>query len=220
VISVRERQESEGKVENLKGNIVASQDAIIQGITVLRGTQLCRVGQAVREGQLLVSGYKDYGLSLKFTGADAEIYGHTERSLETVTLTGGLSRTEIQHREEKYSLIIGKKQINFFKGSGILHPSCVRMYKRTYLTLPGGYTLPVAFVKQEILHYDTVEARGNDFSFLERASRVYLKEQMTAGTILREAISLSENENICRLTGQYGCLEMIGVTIIEELLHP
>ena len=220
VISVRERRETEIKKETVTGNVVASQDAIIQQITVLRGTQLCRVGQAVRAGQMLVSGYKDYGISLKFTGATAEIYGQTERSLEAVTLSVGTRRTEITHREQKFSLIIGKKQINFYKDSGILHTSCVKMYERIYLTLPGGYTLPIALVKQEVLHYDTDETTGDDFSFLEIASRTYLKEQMIAGTILRESVSIDEDDYICRISGRYECLEMIGCTINEEFKNP
>ena len=220
VISVRERQESETKKETVKGSIVASQDAIIQQITVLRGTQLCRVGQAVKAGQMLVSGYKDYGISLKFTGAEAEIYGQTERSLETVTLATGLQRREITRREQKFSLIIGKKQINFYKDSGILHTSCVKMYEKIYLTLPGDYTLPIALVRQEILYYDTAEVRCDDFAFMENASREYLKRQMIAGTILTESVSLYEEDNICRISGQYGCLEMIGCTTNEELENP
>ena len=220
VLSVKERQETKANKPALKGNVVASQDAIIQGITVLRGTQLCKVGQAVKAGQMLVSGYKDYGISLKFTGAEAEIYGLTERSLDTVTPKTCLQRTDIVRREQKYSLIIGKKQINFYKGSGILHTSCVKMYERTYLVLPGGYTLPVAIVKQEILYYDSAPEIRNDFAFLETASRAYLKRQMTAGTVLTEAVSLTENDDICRISGRYGCLEMIGITKAEELIDP
>ncbi len=220
VIAVRERQETDGKKETVKGNIVATQDAIIEQITVLRGTQLCRVGQAVKAGQMLVSGYKDYGISLKFTGAEAEIYGQTARTLETVTPTVGLQRTEIARREQKYSLIIGKKQINFYKDSGILHTSCVKMYEKTYLTLPGGYTLPLALVKQEILYYDTTDATVDDFSILETASREYLKGQMIAGTILRESVSLEEDDYICRIFAQYECLEMIGCSTNEELGNP
>ena len=220
VISVRERQESSVDNKMVKGNIIASQDAIIQQITVLRGTQLCRIGQAVKAGQMLVSGYKDYGISLRFTGADAEIYGYTNRSLEAVTLTIGQQRKEITRREQKFSVIIGKKQINFYKDSGILHTSCVKMYKKTYLTLPGGYVLPLALVRQEILYYDTSASTGSDFSFLESASREYLKGQMIAGTILKEAISLEEDDYICRISGKYECIEMIGCSTNEELGNP
>ena len=220
VISVRERQENETKKETVMGNIVASQDAVIQGLTILRGTQLCRVGQAVKAGQLLVSGYKDYGISIKFTGAVAEIYGLTAHMSETVTPAVGLQRTEITGREQKFSLIIGKKQINFYKDSGILHTSCVKMYEKTYLTLPGGYILPVALVRQEIIYYDTAKATGDDFSFLETAAREYLKGQMIAGTILKEDVSFNEDDYICRISGRYECLEMIGCTTNEELGNP
>lgn len=220
VISVAECQEDKKENDPVAGGIIAKQDAIIQQLTVLRGTQLCRVGQAVKAGQMLVSGYKDYGLSLKFTGAKAEIYGQTEHHLETVTPVNVLQRTRIVRREKKFSLIIGKKQINFYKDSGILPASCVRMYKRTYLTFPGGYTLPLAIAKQEILYYDTDSSLKTDFAFLKDLSRQYLKNQMTAGRILSESVLLSEDGDIGRLSGSYVCLEIIGATTNEELISP
>ena len=90
VISVRERQFENDSQEYSFGSIVASRDAIIQQITVLRGTQLCKVGQAVKAGEILVSAYKDYGISVKMTGAKAEIYGQTEHNLD-VGITSGQS---------------------------------------------------------------------------------------------------------------------------------
>lgn len=220
VISVTERQEDPISDNTQKGSILASRDAIIRQITVLRGTQMCRVGQAVKAGQLLVSGYKDYGISQKFTGAVAEIYGQTERHLEAVAMASGLKRTKIVTEEKKYSLIIGKKQINFYKDSGILDTSCVRMYKRMYLSLPGGYVLPLALVEQRICYYDTAMVDAPTPAFLETASRAYLMRQMTAGSILTESVSVSEDAEVFRLSGKYECLEMIAVTTTEEFLSP
>ena len=135
VISVRERQEVTQEQNNPLSSIVASRDAIVRQVTVLKGTQLCSVGQAVKAGQLLISGYKDYGISLKLTGAEAIIFGETERKLDSVTPVTAERRESIGHSERKYSLIIGKKQINFYKDSGIYNTTCVKMYKKAYLVL-------------------------------------------------------------------------------------
>lgn len=219
VISVRERQETKLEAEKTLGSIIASRDAILQQITVLKGTQLCTVGQAVKAGELLVSGYKDYGISIKFTGSDAVIFGQTERKLEAITPALATVRTEKGSVERKYSLIIGKKQINFFKDSGISDTTCVKMYKKTYLVLPGGFTLPVALVTQEIVSYETEAVQVEDFSFVGSFSRDYMQSIMIDGTILQEKSKLSISEDVCRFIGNYSCYEQIGLTIEEELIN-
>lgn len=218
VISVRERQFENNRKENSFGSIVASRDAIIQQITVLRGTQLCKVGQAVKAGEILVSAYKDYGISVKMTGAKAEIFGQTEHNLDVVTPIIVSKRTKETGRDQKYSVIIGKKQINFFKYSGISDTSCVKMFRKTYLTLPGGYVLPVAFVTQEFIYYDTEVRETSDVSFIEPFSRSYLLSKMMAGRILQGKFDITKEDDICRFGGHYSCYELIGVTKNEEFI--
>lgn len=218
VISVRERPEETGRAEQNTASIVASRDAIIRQITVLRGTQLCKVGQAVKAGQTLVSAYKDYGLSIKLTGAKAEIYGQTERNLEVVTPVSATVRTTEVGRQRKYSVIIGKKQINFFKDSGISDTSCVKMYKRTYMTLPGGYVLPIAWVTYEFIYYKTQITENSDFTFLEQCARDYLISQMTAGKILQEDGDFAVVDDRSRYLAAYSCYELIGLSKDEELI--
>ena len=75
VISVRERSETTtGEGRGGVSSIVASTDGVISELTVLRGTPLCRVGQAVKAGQILVSGYTDCGLTIRAEQAAAEIF--------------------------------------------------------------------------------------------------------------------------------------------------
>lgn len=219
VISVRERQETKMEEDKALNSIVASRDAIVRQITVLKGTQLCTVGQAVKAGDLLVSGYKDYGISIKLTGAEAAVFGETERKLDAVAPSCGLIRGETDSVQRKYSLIIGKKQINFFKDSGIYNTSCVKMYKKTYLMLPGGFTLPVALVTQEIINCETTIGQTEDFSYMEEVCRTYLQSIMTDGTILQESTDLSVSDDICRFSATYSCHEQIGLTKDEELIN-
>ena len=219
IISVRERQETKIEEDKAPSSIVASRDAIVRQITVLKGTQLCTVGQAVKAGDLLVSGYKDYGISIKLTGAEAAIFGETERKLEAVAPSRGLFRWDTGSVQRKYSLIIGKKQINFYKDSGIYDTTCVKMYKKTYFMLPGGFTLPVALVTQEIIHCGTTMGQTTDFSYMEEACRAYLQSVMTDGTILQESTDLSVSDDICRFSAIYSCHEQIGLIKDEELIN-
>ena len=218
IISVRERQETAKENITAPASIVASQDAIVRQITVLRGTQLCKLGQAVKKGQILVSAYKDYGISVKLTGAKAEIFGQTQRQLEAVSPVSSAIRTKETGRTRKFSLIIGKKQINFYKDSGISDTSCVKMYKKTYLILPGGFVLPIALVKQEFVYYETETTDRSNFDFMESYSRSYLLSQMVSGQILQEDAQWDLLEDICRYSVVYSCYEQIGVTKEEEFM--
>ena len=52
-------------------------DGVLTEVSVTEGMRLCAVGDTVRQGQLLVSGYEDYGLFIRPVCASAEIYART-----------------------------------------------------------------------------------------------------------------------------------------------
>ena len=55
---------------------------------------------------------------------------------------------------------------------------------------------------------------------LSQLSRRYLKEQMVAGTILSNEEEITVAEGLICLTGEYGCIEMIGREQNEEIIQP
>ena len=222
VISVRERtvpgeQSQTGGVSS----IVASRDGVIREMTVLNGNPVCKVGQAVKAGQVLISGYTDCGICIRATQAQGEILAETRRTLTAVMPSEYLERGEMTGQEKKFSLIIGKKQINFYKDSGISDSSCDKMYVINHITLPGGLKLPIAVVTEVWTYYDTQPSqisgeRAEDV--LSEFSGHYLTGLMTAGQIENRAESIAWEEGVCCLRGRYACLEMIGKTRLEENL--
>ena len=223
VISVRERTVPE-KQENAPqvSSIVATRDGVIQQLTVHSGSPACKVGQAVKAGQVLISGYSDLGLCIRATRAQGEVFAQTQRSLSAVLPTERHQRGEILRHAKNYSLIIGKKQINFCKDSGISDSSCDKMYSVEYMTLPGGFALPVALVTEVWTWYDTAPAQISEDTagqILSDFSGHYLTGIMTAGQIQQRSEILKWEDGICRLRGQYACLEMIGKTRLEENLN-
>ena len=220
-ISVEERTE-EVKVQKNRSvsSIVAKHDAIIRQITVTRGNQLCKVGQAVAAGQVLVSGYTDCGIIIKATGAAAEIYGETSHVLQAVTPTKYIYRRGNGKEIKRYGLIIGKNIINFFKDSGISDTECVKMYEKKYLTLPGGLQLPLGITCEHRLSCDKVLVCDNDFStfnWLERYTDLYLLSQMVAGRIIDKQISFDQKNDTVQFACDYSCYEMIGQIYNEEI---
>lgn len=212
VISVTERAD-EMPQEQLWDvcNIVAVRDGIIESCTATRGTAVCKNGQAVKEGELLISGYTDCGIKIQATRAEGEVFARTTREITVVVPTEYVYKEDTGTRERKFSLLIGKKQINFFKDSGIFNMSCVRMYKRYPITLPGGFELPVAVVREDWVQDDisaviTEDAEKTAAVFAEH----YLQTLMVSGSILESDAAVTQHDGVLVFRGSYLCTEMIG----------
>ena len=221
VISVKERQIKEQAEQNRAvASIVASRDGIITSVTSTKGNRLCRIGQAVKAGQILISGYTDCGLSIRAVRAEGEVYAQTERKLTVITPVDRVQRGEQVALEKKYALIIGKNRINLYFGSGILDGSCVKMYVENYLTLPGGFRLPVVLVTEYWSQSENSNRSVEESQMLSDAADRYLTAEMVAGQIISAREETYEEDGLLVLQGQYACLEMIGQIREEEIVKP
>ena len=218
-ITVRERDEvTDIHDKSIPCRIVARKDGIIQEITVLSGTPLCKVGQGVKAGDVLVSGYTDCGKVIKLQQANAEVFAYTFRDLPAITPSKALHRTEKTREGKKIMLRIGKNIINLWKGSGISDTSCVKMYKENYLTLPGGFQLPIALITEYTSNYHLQENYVASTEWLGVSAEKYLTQSMVAGRILSSKCVLTDDENLYVYNGRFICLEMIGQKQYEENL--
>jgi len=223
VISVREKTPSEKENDSKYqvSSIVAARDGVIQGCTVFQGNALCAVGQAVKAGQILVSGYLDCGIVTKTTRADAEIKALTFRDLEVITPTPTGMKGEKRVAKTNYSLRIGKKLIKFYKDSGNLDSTCGKIYLEEYIYLPGGFRLPIAFVKETETYYsaDGGESPASDTGeWLREVANDYLKKTMISGEIISADAEVTSDKAVFCLRGRYACTEMIGRVKIEETI--
>lgn len=204
------------------GHIVASCDGVVEHITVVNGIPLCKPGQVVQSGQILISGYEDCGIVIKASRAKGEVYAKTYHTFQMVTPVFEVSRSEKIRSKTKYSIQIGKNLINFEKDSGISPSGCVKMYDRKYLTLPGGFQLPVALVREEQVDYETGSADpvSEDYSWLEETADQYILRHMSAGEILSSQTAVAQTDELWLLSGAYACREQIGENRTEEILKP
>ena len=221
VISVRERVElSETDTARKGGNIVASKDGIIINCTVHRGKALCKVGQAVKVGQVLVEGYNDCSNLTAESGAEAEIFAETQYNITAITPNIQQMRGELTKTSVKYSLIFGKKIINLSHCSGIPDASCVKMYNNYFITLPGGFQLPVGIHREEYFFHEFqtgVSSTDYERSWTQIYTEDYIKTQMLSGKILKADYTSEIQEGVLVLAGRYSCSEMIGRVKDEEI---
>lgn len=202
-------------------SIVAVTDGIVENCTATRGTMLCKVGQAVKAGDVLISAYTDCGIVIQATQAEGEVYAETIRSVTTVLPRKYACKGRTIAEKTNYSLRIGKKLINFDNSSGIYHGSCAKIHTEQHLVLPGGFVLPVTVIKETLYYYesDSDYAEVADTSFLDSISKAYLLSQMVAGDIKYANVTLDQSDDSFILHGQYICSEMIGRPKQEEILQ-
>ena len=222
VITVRERAAAEeDRQAGGVSSLVAARDGVIQECTVTKGTAVCRLGQAVRAGQVLISGYTDCGLTLRAGRAEGEVFALTERVMELTMPSQYTFRKETNGQKKKYGLLIGKKRINFYKGSGISYDSCVRMYSEKYITLPGGFRLPVALITETWTDYacDMRETEVPETE-IEYFAKDLLRQQMRGGRILSGGGSAESMDGFVLFRGRYQCYERISTRKNEEIIKP
>ena len=194
------------------GHLVSCLDGIVTNVTVTSGTALCHPGQAVSKGQTLISGLVDCGIVQKGIAAQGEVTAVTERKLSVITPGNRLMRGGIQKQGRRWSLLLGKKRIKLWIGSGIWDARCGRIYKEYPLTLPGGFRLPVALAAEELTWSAASEEavpEAQAHAQMSAYAEGYLRAAMLAGTIRQRQENLTQGGSCFRLTGTYLCQEVI-----------
>ena len=94
------------------------------------------------------------------------------------------------------------------------------MYTEYYLTLPGGFRLPVALCVQTRTVYETQSgalSQEEAETALSGFAQRYVVAQMVAGQIRQSAQSVISSDGCYRLEGSYVCEEMIGRVQQEQI---
>ena len=149
-VQVLERKVKPPREEQLRpADLVARTDGQIETVELFRGNPVVRAGQAVRRGDLLVSGiFENENIGCRFTRAAGRVTARTEHQL---TVEIPLQDTEkVYYATEK-----GDVWLNFFAFTGKISEntgneavSCDIIETETHPDLPFLRNLPLSFRKQ------------------------------------------------------------------------
>ena len=220
-IHVRERSDWDetNSIRGASSTIVAACDGIVSDLIIHSGTPLVHIGQLVNSGDILVSGYTNFGQTIKVGNANAEAFAYTKRNFLSYTIKPILKHGKKGGRYICYKLKLGKKVINLCNHSRISDASCVKMYECNYCYFPGGFRLPIAFIKETWIEYqvDPVTALPDTVpQWLPVYMRNYLQDQTIAARILQESYQWEFAGDYGQLSTIYSCHEMIGRLKYEE----
>ena len=220
-IHVREKSDADTQknIVPVESNIVAACDGVITEMIIYSGTPQITVGQAVKGGDLLVSGYTDIGQVMKLSNANAEIFAYTSRNTIFKGVYPEQARGEFTGKHTCYKLKLGKKVINLCNHSRISDVSCGKMYSDNYCYLPGAFRLPISLIRETYVYceLESIDMLPERFSsWLPSYAREYMQRQLVAGEILLEKQQWVFTADSGQLNAMFSCHEMIGRLKYEE----
>ena len=221
-VVVRERSEKLAVEERRAPmNVVAAKDGVLTSVSSLEGNCLCAPGQAVTEGQVLISAYTDLEFTTRVSAALGEIYAETLTHKQVVCPDTTLFKQSNGKTARRISLLVGEKRWNIFANGGNPEGKCDKITKTHMLTLPGGFEIPVGLEITELSGYDLVKkplpeetAQALLLEQLERGVR----QDMIAGEILDEALDLTRQNDRYELHASVRCEEMIARMVRASIL--
>lgn len=197
----------------LPANLVATRDGQIEYVELYRGNCVVTVGQAVKAGELLVSGlYDNPSGGFRWTRASGRVMARTER---TVVVEIPLSYEEKVYGDPVLQEI-GLHFFNFshkiFKNSGNSDLLCdIIKYNYTLRQL-GNNRLPLAFYRTEVRPYHTEWRERSPEEALELCYEQLESElALLSGEVqlLQKEITTEVGENSVILTCIITCIENI-----------
>ena len=165
-VTVVESQSADDKVLSPKpkySNLVATEDCVIEEITVTRGRAMVKPGDVVSRGDVLILGIAPDEAGAYLLCAEGEVVGRINRRISVeVGRESNLSEPDTR-RLISLNIKLFKFCGNIFKSYGNLDAECDIIEEVTAFSLPGGKRLPVSFIatyaqnKRQILTYRTDE---------------------------------------------------------------
>ena len=196
-------------------NVVASHDGIIVEALTYNGFRTVEVGEAVREGQLLISGaYGEKTPGLHITRAAGRIMAKTFRTLSVEISLEYTEKVETGRTFcEKYINFFGK-EIKVFSNSGNLGVSCDKIVDREICSFFGA-EIPIEIRTENYIEYKTVQKTRNAAE-AEALARAELERQLSELGVERivgreERVELSGGKCVVEL--DLVCIENIAKTV-------
>ena len=213
VVLVTEREEKPEIVrEDEPADIRAKCAGVITGMTVLNGRPMVQPGDAVLEGEVLVSGsMESVTAPTRAVRAMGEIRAETRHELTAVCPLEALQIREPSRSNSRFALQIRKKRVNlgFFHGKGL--DECDKIMHEYNLGIKGLFALPVTLIREE-RHPRRLQENWADREEEMKAALLKRLQEQIDGEILSSEFAVSRADGLLTVTLVARCSENIAET--------
>ena len=201
------------KPEIVNENIVASKSGVIRKMSVLEGESAAIVGNAVAKGDVLVRGLMSSETGdERYVHSMAQVIADTWYEISAQTPLLEERKTEKSGRNTAFSLVIGKKRINFFSDSRNKYDSCDKINKLKYISLGDVFVLPVGYAVERTTQYETSLLPIDEDKAVGRMKETLkneLQRRIGDGQIVSAEYSVSKTDAVLTVTLRAQCTENI-----------
>lgn len=197
-------------------SVVASRDGIVEKMSVHRGTEQCRIGDAVLQGQILVDAMVEKEGELdetRLVDANAEIWASTRYYVTRKMALKANQKIKTGQEKRRYAICFGKTRINLFFSSSLTEGNCDRIITTKEIRLNEHLVLPVSLCCETIVPY-TVKTVLHDAEYaqaqLEYGARRSVEQQIQEGNVTSMQADLSTEQDGAVLHATIWCYEQIG----------
>ena len=222
VVQIRENEQTPPAEPKLPANLIAACDGQIEYLELYRGDSVVKVGQAVKAGDLLVSGvYDSQTEGVRYTRAAGQVLARVE---EEIVVEIPLFDTEKRYLTDSIGEIwldFFDFSIKIFKNSRNPNASCDIIEDRKEIDFWGLHDLPFGFRVQRLLDYtlEPIERTAQEAEAIAYARLdEILAENAEEVMLLQKTIQTSVTEQSVVLTCRIVCIKNIAVQSEFEVL--
>lgn len=212
--------------QTIPADVIAERDGVVLEIGAKRGRKMVREGDAVLQGEVLISGLVTHKsgeseeiLSQEQVRADGEVWAITERTLRRTIPLNAMGKEGIETGKTAYALRVLGQRINFYRNSSISMDNYAKINQEYTLTLPGGLKLPLSWLKTEYASYSPTE-----HALSQEKAEAYLKARLEQeserlvgeGEILTKTWETEAKHGVLTVTLVVSCNEQIGKVALWE----
>jgi len=137
--------------------LVATRDGVIASQRVQEGEPQFEVGDAVRQGETLVSGLvppRTETGAYRLAHSRGQIEAYTSYDVTAVRALTTERKTYTGKEKTQYALTFGKRRLNLYFGSGISGGTCDKIVETKTAWLSESVVFPISLVKQTYRYYE------------------------------------------------------------------
>lgn len=223
-VQVIERVAVPSEEGKLPANLIASCDGQIESVELFRGDCVVAVGQAVKKGDLLVSGvYDSQTVGCRFTRAAGRVRARTSHTYRIEIPLSYMEKRYSHTEKGEIWLNFFQKSMKIFKNTGNGVGDCDIIETVRSFSGFGSYALPVSLTVAERRYYEEVAVTRTAEEALEAAYASLSRElgSLSEDTqLLRKDISTTLTDDALILECSVLCIENIAVQVefeVEEL---
>ncbi len=196
-------------VESEAAELCAARTGIVHRVNVYAGQAAVRPGEAVTEGELLISGRVDSITAAPRTlRAQGEVWADTWYERTALCPVGMAKKPDADAASSRFALKIGARRINFYQNGGKTIDGCDKIVHEYNLGIDGLFCLPICLVREELRPWETAGGSGLDAEEVGRRLIDSLAEQID-GEVVSTQISVSEFSGLTVVTLRAQCYENI-----------